>query len=70
MDIVFDHLFTYKLEGKLPQGAYNEVEIQVADPVAILTMKGIVLGVRYSEKDAYDIYSVVSHYKNGFRSAV
>ena len=32
-------------------------------------MKGIVLGARYSEKDAYDIYSLISHYKDGFRSA-
>jgi len=27
----------------------------------------IVLGARYSEKDAYDIYSLISHYRDGFR---
>ena len=31
-------------------------------------MKGIVLGERYSEKDAYDIYSIISHFKGGFSS--
>ncbi|MCK4325258.1 hypothetical protein KAW55_00710 [bacterium] len=69
IDIVFEHFFMYRLKGKLPGGAYNEIEIQVADLVATLTTKGIVLGVRYSEKDAYDIYSMVSHFKDGFRSA-
>lgn len=69
IDIVFEHFFMYDLKGKLPQGAYNRVEIQVANLVAALTMKGIVLGARYSEKDAYDIYSLISHYKDGFRSA-
>jgi hypothetical protein len=28
-------------------------------------MKGIVLGERYKEKDAYDIYYLVTYYKNG-----
>ena len=28
-------------------------------------MKGIVLGERYKEKDAYDIYYLISNYKNG-----
>ena len=28
-------------------------------------MKGIVLGERHKEKDAYDIYYLVSNYKNG-----
>lgn len=69
IDIVFEHFFMYMLKGKLPKGAYNEVEIRVADLVAMLTIKGIVLGARYSEKDAYDIYSLISHYKDGFRSA-
>lgn len=68
IDIVFEHFFTYSLKGKLPEGAYNEIEIQVADLVAALTMKGIVLGERYSEKDAYDIYSIISHFRNGFSS--
>ena len=68
IDIVFEHFFMYRLKGKLPQGAYNEIEIQVSDLVATLTMKGIVLGARYSEKDAYDIYSIISHFKDGFRS--
>ncbi len=41
IDVVFEHFFMYKLKGNLPEGAYNEVGIQVADLVAALTMKGI-----------------------------
>ena len=29
-----------------------------------MAMKGYVLGQRYKDKDAYDIYSLVMHYKN------
>ncbi|MDG6219010.1 MAG: hypothetical protein QCI00_06180 [Candidatus Thermoplasmatota archaeon] len=28
-------------------------------------MKGIVLGERYKEKDAYDIYYLITYFKNG-----
>ena len=68
VDIVFEHFFTYGLKGNLPEGACNEIEIKVADPVSVLTMKGIVIDLRYSEKDAYDIYSVIAHYKGGFQA--
>lgn len=64
-DFVFDHHFTYRLKSALPSGAKNEVDIQVADVVSSLTTKGMAIGERYREKDAYDIYAVVSHYKDG-----
>lgn len=64
-DIVFDHNLEFDLSGKLPNGAEALVKIKVADIVGILTMKGIVIGERYSEKDAYDIYSLIAHYKDG-----
>lgn len=68
-DIVFDHCFDYGLKGSLPSGAENTVRVKVADLVGCVTMKGIVLGERYHEKDAYDIYSVVTYYKGGPRGA-
>lgn len=67
-DFVFDHHFTCRLKSALPGGAKNEVDIQVADVVASLTTKGMAIGERYREKDAYDIYAVVSHYKDGPRA--
>ncbi|MEA3459741.1 MAG: hypothetical protein U9R11_03550 [Chloroflexota bacterium] len=64
-DIVFDHCFDYELKGVLPGGAENTVKVKIAGLVGCLTMKGIVLGERYHEKDAYDIYSVITYYRGG-----
>jgi hypothetical protein len=66
-DVVFDHCFVYELAGVLPDGAENIVQVKIADMVGCLTMKGIVLGERYHEKDAYDLYSVIAYYKGGPR---
>lgn len=67
-DIVFEHANTIELIGKLPNGAEGKTTIKVADIVGIMTMKGIVIGSRYKEKDAYDIYSLILHYKDGAAS--
>lgn len=64
-DIVFDHYLEFELSGKLPNGSQSSARIKVADIVGILTMKGIVIGERYSEKDAYDIYSLIAYHKGG-----
>lgn len=61
----FNHAKTIKLSGVLPNGSEITVPLQMADVVGCLTMKGIVLGERYREKDAYDIYAVVAHYRDG-----
>jgi hypothetical protein len=65
-DIVFDHCLEFELSSKLPNGSQSSAKINVADIVGILTMKRIVIGERYSEKDAYDIYSLIAYYKGGF----
>jgi hypothetical protein len=66
-DVVFDHCFDYELTGGLPDGAKNTVRVKIVDVVGCLTMKGIVLGERYHEKDAYDLYSVITYYEGGPR---
>lgn len=57
------------MAGFLPNGAEASVEIRVADVVGCLTTKGIAIGQRYAEKDAYDIYAVVANYRKGPRDA-
>ena len=64
-DVVFNHSLTITLEGKLPSGAQGRTAVKIADIVGILTMKGIVMGTRYKEKDAYDISSLILYYKSG-----
>ena len=68
-DVVFEHNFTYPLAGVLPTGIEAAAEIQIADVVGCLTTKGIAIGQRYAEKDAYDIYAVVANYKSGASDA-
>jgi len=65
VDIAFDHYFEENIKGTFPEGGKTEEVVKIADIVGSLTMKGIVLGERYKEKDAYDIYYLVSNYKNG-----
>jgi hypothetical protein len=66
-DVVFEHNFSFPLAGFLPNGAEVSAEIRVADVVGCLTTKGMAIGQRYAEKDAYDIYAVVANYKGGPR---
>ncbi len=64
-EVAFDHRITYSLAGVLPEGGRQEVTIQVADVVASLALKGLALGERYVEKDAYDIYALCAYYGEG-----
>ncbi len=64
-DEMFNHAITITLAGKLPNGAEGKTTLKIADIVGIITMKGIVVGSRYKEKDAYDINSLVLYYKSG-----
>ncbi len=64
-DVVFDRYFEHELRGVLPDGAENTVQVRIADVVGCLTTKGITLGERYHDKDAYDIYSVIKHVRGG-----
>lgn len=65
VDIVFDNFFKEQIKGQFPEGGKTEQEIKIANLVSSITMKGIVLGERYKEKDAYDLYYLVTYYKNG-----
>lgn len=39
--------------------------MKVGDTAAILALKGIAIGDRYVEKDAYDIYTLCAYYRGG-----
>jgi hypothetical protein len=55
-DIVFNHADVIHLSGPISNGANIELDIKVANVVACFVMKGVALGERTSEKDAYDLY--------------
>lgn len=58
--IAFRHNYTRKLKGLLPNNGEAIEDIRMLNIAGSLGMKGIVLGLAYREKDAYDIYSVIS----------
>jgi len=64
-EVVFSHYFEHEVQGVLPYDGETSVRLKIADIIGLLTTKGILLGRRYREKDAYDIYSVVSNYRGG-----
>jgi len=69
-DIVFNHADVIHLSGPISNGANIELDIKVADVKACFVMKGIAIGERTSEKDAYDLYMLARYYKEGPKSVL
>lgn len=53
------------IEGPMPSGGTNRVEIAVCSIPALLAMKGHAVEGRYKQKDAYDIYYCIRNYPGG-----
>ncbi|MGJ5813322.1 nucleotidyl transferase AbiEii/AbiGii toxin family protein [Paludibaculum fermentans] len=53
------------IEGAMPTGGTNRVEVAVCSIPALLAMKGHALNNRHKQKDAYDIYYCVRNYPGG-----
>lgn len=53
------------IDGPMPDGGRNRVEIAVASIPALLAMKGFALHGRHKQKDAYDVYYCVRNYPGG-----
>jgi len=69
-DIVFDQTEIIHLSGPISSGANIELDIKVANVTACFVMKGIALGERTNEKDAYDLYMLARYYKEGPQSVL
>lgn len=59
-ELAFLHNYPVVIEGTLPGNGITRAEVKVLDLVGCIGMKGVVLGERYREKDAYDLFSVIS----------
>lgn len=64
-DMAFEHNFSKEIRGTLPGNGEARAQIRMLDIAGCIGMKGIVLGERYKEKDAYDIFSVISQCPDG-----
>jgi hypothetical protein len=53
------------IDGSMPGGGKNRVEIAVASIPALLAMKGFAITNRHKQKDAYDIYYCIRNYPGG-----
>ena len=58
------------LKGRLPDGALDEVLVQVASVVPFLVMKGMAMEDRRKAKDAYDVYFILNNYPGGVEAVV
>ena len=56
------------IEGEMPTGGTNRVEIAVCSIPALLAMKGYALNGRLKQKDAYDVYYSVRNYPGGIEA--
>lgn len=53
------------IDGAMPNGCANRVEVAVCSIPALLAMKGHAIAGRYKQKDAYDIYYCIRNYAGG-----
>jgi hypothetical protein len=64
-DLAFEMSKEIKIEGTLPGGAHDVVNVRVASIVAFFVMKGMAMEARIKEKDAWDIYYCMLNYPGG-----
>lgn len=63
--VAMRHYIVHKLDGRMPDGRPNTVELRVASIPAFLVMKGYALRGRDKRKDAYDIYFSIRQFDGG-----
>ncbi len=66
-DLALEFCELIRINGSMPNGGSNSVEIAVASIPALLGMKGHALAGRLKEKDAYDIYYCIRNYPGGVK---
>lgn len=61
--LALTHKTDLQFIGCLPDDGGSESEIQMADIVGCIGMKGLALGERYKEKDAYDLFLLLENFE-------
>lgn len=69
-DLAFEMNSEVNVEGTLPGGARDSATVLVASIVPLLVMKGMALHERLKEKDAWDIYFVLTNNPGGVEALV
>jgi hypothetical protein len=63
--VALRHCLKLLIEGTMPDGRHNKVQMLVASIPALLVMKGYALVQRNKKKDAYDIYFSIRNFEGG-----
>lgn len=58
------------IDGDMPDGGSNRIQIAVASIPALLAMKGYAITNRFKQKDAYDIYYSIRNFPGGVDALV
>ena len=69
-DLALKHHEVVPIDGRMPDGGRNRVQIAVASIPALLAMKGYAIANRHKQKDAYDIYFSIRNYPGGIEALV
>ncbi len=69
-DLAFSDYTKVKISARMPDGAINEVIVNVSNVVPFIVMKGMALWESYKEKHPWDIYFVIRHYPTGIDELV
>jgi hypothetical protein len=64
-DLAMEFYQFVAIDGVMPDGIKNRVEIAVCSIPSLLAMKGYAIANRYKRKDAYDIYYCVRNFPGG-----
>jgi hypothetical protein len=64
-EVALKNNVSLSVDGRMPDGRPNRVELLVASIPALLVMKGFALDGRDKPKDAYDIYYCVRNFPGG-----
>ena len=65
--ISLDHFFIHPVRGIFPGNGIVTVDARVCNVLGCLVTKGLAMKGRFKEKDPYDVYAVITNYKNGPR---
>jgi hypothetical protein len=71
LEMAFQWNQPLKIKGELPQnGGLASVDLKLAALPAMFGLKGLALGSRYKEKDAYDVYAMARYYGRGIQTVI
>jgi len=71
VDLVFERYETVTISGDLPdKGGKDQAQCKVAGAAPIIVMKCAAMAGRYKDKDSYDLYYFVKHYKGGVEAVL